>query len=256
MKTRFEWDVQRDDNNKITDRYATIYVIGNSNDSEDEIFAYAKEIITFFEDTTWFTPIVDFFDIDENSVMILFGSCEPSDRLEIKEGLADFKRARKEALKIKNAYRDVVEAAAEEVIDEAEKTVHSSNDEATEVSAIDETTDLCGATHKEIVDFAKAQLAYWWGLDLKVDIEINTRFSKSLGRYSTINDKPLSLEFSKRLFEHYPNHIIQEVVLHELCHYACHVLGRGYHDKDLDFKQEIKRIGSHESGTVKYRSAN
>lgn len=233
MRTKYEFIVDRDDNNKIVSRSAVIYVMGSKKESEDDVFAYALKIKEYFENESWFKPSVDFYDKDDNSVMVLFGEVETTDRIEIKEYLSEFKQS------LKNNIEVVKDVASE----------------TTTTEVVDEEETACDITIEDVRNYATYKAKMLWNLDLDIPIEINGRLKIALGRYVIRNGEPHRIELSKDLFRLYSPRILQETVLHELCHWAYHVMGLPYHDNEEAFELELIRIGSHSSGTVALRGS-
>ncbi|MCY0877100.1 MAG: SprT family protein [Firmicutes bacterium] len=68
----------------------------------------------------------------------------------------------------------------------------------------------------------------------------NTRLRAVAGRYLlATHDIEISVTHVKR----YGFDELKGTLLHELCHYHLHLLGRGYRHRDQDFKQLLKAVG-------------
>lgn len=108
----------------------------------------------------------------------------------------------------------------------------------------------------EINKLAKEIATEYWGLDFNIPIEISGKLTTALGYYrSQINRvtgkrTPIKITLAKRLFGNYSKETIIGVLKHELCHWALSVQGKPFKDGDLVFERELKRIGSHSTGTV------
>jgi SprT-like protein len=96
----------------------------------------------------------------------------------------------------------------------------------------------------------------YFGLDFNLPIVISSRMTKSLGfyKYNLLNDKiyPYNLQFSQNLLDgRYREETIDDVIKHEVCHWALSVLGKPFKDADDYFLNELKRIGSHPTHSIK-----
>lgn len=91
-----------------------------------------------------------------------------------------------------------------------------------------------------------------WGMELNIPVKVNGRLKNALGRfYSTRNgNKPIKLEFAKRLQEH-NEATINGVVLHELTHWALCSQGKPYDDYHPVFEAEIRRVEAIPTHTIK-----
>lgn len=69
----------------------------------------------------------------------------------------------------------------------------------------------------------------------------NSRLRTTGGRYLLSSH---NIELNKKLYDHFGMEELQGIILHELCHYHLHLLGRGYKHQDPDFKQLLKQVGA------------
>ena len=69
----------------------------------------------------------------------------------------------------------------------------------------------------------------------------NSRLRTTGGRYILSNH---SIEINPLVLELYGTEELVGVIKHELCHYHLHIEGRGYHHRDADFRELLKRTSS------------
>lgn len=101
-------------------------------------------------------------------------------------------------------------------------------------------------TEKEITLKYK-KLAQELGEVFNVPVAINGRLTKTLGRvkYSIRNDKifPYIIEISKQLLENATRESIDEVLIHEFCHWYLAETTHENHGHDKVFKELCQRLG-------------
>lgn len=69
----------------------------------------------------------------------------------------------------------------------------------------------------------------------------NSRLKSTGGRY-LLNTHHIELNYT--LYEYFGIKELEGIILHELCHYHLHILGRGYKHRDRDFKQLLMKVGA------------
>ncbi|MEG0471774.1 MAG: SprT family protein [Solibacillus sp.] len=69
----------------------------------------------------------------------------------------------------------------------------------------------------------------------------NSRLKTTGGRYLLSSH---DIELNKKLYDHFGMEELRGIILHELCHYHLHLLGKGYKHQDPDFKQLLKEVGA------------
>lgn len=69
----------------------------------------------------------------------------------------------------------------------------------------------------------------------------NTRLRTTGGRYLL---KSHNIEFNKKSYEQFGIGELRGIILHELCHYHLHLLGKGYKHRDADFRALLKKVGA------------
>ncbi|CAM5188141.1 Protein SprT-like OS=Ureibacillus acetophenoni OX=614649 GN=SAMN05877842_111154 PE=3 SV=1 [Ureibacillus acetophenoni] len=69
----------------------------------------------------------------------------------------------------------------------------------------------------------------------------NNRLRTTGGRY-LLNSH--NIEINKKSYELFGNEELRGIILHELCHYHLHILGKGYKHRDADFRTLLKKVGA------------
>lgn len=94
-----------------------------------------------------------------------------------------------------------------------------------------------------------------YGLKLEIPIVINSRLKSTYGRfiYNGQTKEPLRIEMSKNYIEHQNSETVLETLIHECIHYGLFVQNLPHRDGHPYFEAELKKWGSHPSGTVSYR---
>lgn len=68
--------------------------------------------------------------------------------------------------------------------------------------------------------------------------------------YNFKKEVPQKMLLSQMLFNGYYNELsIDDVLLHELCHWYCSITGKNSRDGSQDFEEELKRIGASSTKT-------
>jgi SprT-like protein len=68
----------------------------------------------------------------------------------------------------------------------------------------------------------------------------NPRLRTTGGRYHL---KDHRIEMNPRYLEECGEEVFAKMILHELCHYHLHLLGKGYRHRDADFKAWLNHVG-------------
>lgn len=91
--------------------------------------------------------------------------------------------------------------------------------------------------------FAEKFLLENYGIDFNIDITINNRLSRSLGRYVWYRsgNKLPKVEVSRKLMKYGHDDVVMGVLKHELIHYALHKLNKPYKDGQTYFENELKK---------------
>jgi SprT-like protein len=82
-----------------------------------------------------------------------------------------------------------------------------------------------------------------WDLDNHPEIKINTRLRTTHGCYVTYHNKEGYIELSQMTLNQ-NDYVLTDILLHELCHWYCHISGLDDKDGHRDFENELNRIGS------------
>lgn len=94
-----------------------------------------------------------------------------------------------------------------------------------------------------------------YGLNLEVPLVINSRLKSTFGRfiYNATHRTPMRIEISKNYIENQAWSTVLETLVHECIHYALFVQNLPHRDGNPVFEAELKKWGSHSTGTVKYK---
>jgi SprT-like protein len=98
-----------------------------------------------------------------------------------------------------------------------------------------------------INDKAKFYTKELWNMDFDLPIIINNRLRSTFAWFTG-----RSIEFNKN-FETLSEHMIDDILLHELCHWYCKKIGKNNADKTLYFENELIRIGASSSETMELK---
>ena len=88
---------------------------------------------------------------------------------------------------------------------------------------------------------------------LNIPVEINGRLSRSLGRmvYSLTKNKPVSLQFSKKLLDgSYKIETVESVIKHEVTHLVLFCRNEPFGDGCSNFEKTLKEIGGTSTKTI------
>ena len=88
---------------------------------------------------------------------------------------------------------------------------------------------------------------------LNIPVEINGRLSRSLGRmvYSLTKNKPVSLQFSKKLLDgSYKIETVESVIKHEVTHLVLFCRNEPFGDGCSNFERTLKEIGGTSTKTI------
>lgn len=91
---------------------------------------------------------------------------------------------------------------------------------------------------KELTKRAKFFAKKLWHRNYNLPVVINGRFKTTLGRYYYWH----SIELSSELLD--DEYLLNDTLLHELCHWYCHTGNKQYEDGSEDFEKELRRIGA------------
>lgn len=113
------------------------------------------------------------------------------------------------------------------------------------------------AMERKLESDAREFLLEAYGLELKIPVVVNSRLKSTYGRFIHRDIRntrqSLRIEMGKNYIEHQEWQTIYETLKHECIHYALYELGKPYKDGHPLFESELKKHGSHSTGTVAYR---
>jgi SprT-like protein len=86
-------------------------------------------------------------------------------------------------------------------------------------------------------DKAKFYAKTLWGRELNIPIRINKRLKSTLGQYCHTH-----IDISALIL--HEDELVDDTLLHELCHWHCHTSGQNYDDHTKDFEDELESVGA------------
>lgn len=95
-----------------------------------------------------------------------------------------------------------------------------------------------------------------WNVNISIPINVSKKMKRMFGYFMTKTNgrgqtKAVKLSFAYRLVNgDYKLLTIVDVIKHELAHYMVFTNGIGFHDGDMEFENELIRIGAHSTGTL------
>lgn len=94
---------------------------------------------------------------------------------------------------------------------------------------------------------AKFYARYLWDLELDVPVKINARLKRTEGQlyYGTYKKE---LQIAKNVL--HTGYLLDDILLHELCHWYCYKTNKDHRDYSTPFENELKRIGASSTGTT------
>ncbi len=69
----------------------------------------------------------------------------------------------------------------------------------------------------------------------------NSRLKTTGGRYMLQSH---DIQLNKTMYEYFGIEELRGIILHELCHYHLHLLGKGYKHRDSDFRELLLKVGA------------
>lgn len=83
-----------------------------------------------------------------------------------------------------------------------------------------------------------------WGVNLNIPVKRNNRLSRSLGRYIWEDYKGLEIEIAGKMFVNDYNELtVDGVIVHELCHWYCHLNKLDWDDSSVAFQDFVVKSG-------------
>jgi predicted SprT family Zn-dependent metalloprotease len=119
-------------------------------------------------------------------------------------------------------------------------------------------------TKREVIKKCKQFAKQYWGLEFNLEIKLDGRLSKKLGKYYYKKDYDFTndgieekikgnyIKFARFLVESgdYYERTVDSVIKHELAHWAFSIMGKPFDDHHPIFEEELKRIGASSTNTV------
>jgi SprT-like protein len=95
-------------------------------------------------------------------------------------------------------------------------------------------------TDEELQDWVEELSLSRFGLPFRHRAVMNTRLKTTAGRYVLRDHR---IELNPKYLEAHGRDVAEGIILHELCHYHLHLLGKGYRHRDRDFREWLDRVG-------------
>jgi len=108
---------------------------------------------------------------------------------------------------------------------------------------------------KKLNEEAKKFLMEAYGMKLEIPVIANGRLKAAHGKfwYNKREKQSARIEISKMYIEHQPWEMVYSTLKHECIHHALFELNKPFKDGDTYFENELKKHGSHSTGTVAYK---
>ena len=116
------------------------------------------------------------------------------------------------------------------------------------VLTVEKKSNFIQNKEKELVQRAKFFAKILWHRNFNLPIKINKRFRVTLGLYYYGH----SIELSHELLE--DEYLLNDTLLHELCHWYCDTSFKESKDGSDDFERELRRIGATSTRTTDMNS--
>lgn len=101
---------------------------------------------------------------------------------------------------------------------------------------------------KLINEKAKYYSQKLWNLELDIPVIINNRLRSTQGQMFDYEGYKSEIQLSKQILDN--EYYLDDVLLHELCHWACKRIDKDYRDHSKTFEDELKRIGASSTETT------
>ena len=106
---------------------------------------------------------------------------------------------------------------------------------------MERTVDEINELLVELREIAKDFTLTEYNVELTIPIVINSRLSRSLGRFRSFkNGNALDIQLSKQLLTYHPEEVVIDVLKHELTHYSLFELGLPHKDSNYTFINACK----------------
>lgn len=95
-------------------------------------------------------------------------------------------------------------------------------------------------TNEELLKLTQRLSLERFGRPFRHQIYFNARLRTTGGRYHL---RDHHIDINPLMLTEHDEATLEGVILHELCHYHLHLLGRDYHHRSRDFKRLLKAVG-------------
>lgn len=100
-------------------------------------------------------------------------------------------------------------------------------------------------TRQETEEFLRIKSVFYakelWNADFPWPVVLNYRLRKNIGIFAVTTDKKCWIEIAPEILPF--NYVVDNILIHELCHWWLWKSGKGWKDKDPEFILECRRIG-------------
>lgn len=111
------------------------------------------------------------------------------------------------------------------------------------------------AVNRKLTLEARKFLKEAYGFELAIPVKVNGRMKSTFGvfKHARGRKESVCIELGKNYILHNEWKTIYETLIHECIHYWCFEMDRPYRDGDAFFENELRKHGSHSTGTVSYK---
>jgi SprT-like protein len=114
---------------------------------------------------------------------------------------------------------------------------------------------LMSLTQAQLKQYAEKFLKETYGINLNIPLELNGRLKKSCGRFKSMRysngyAEAVNVEMNKFFVENNSREVVEDVLKHELVHYALFEQGKPCADGHHVFEGELKRLGIVSQNTI------
>ncbi|WP_283583319.1 SprT family protein [Limosilactobacillus difficilis] len=95
-------------------------------------------------------------------------------------------------------------------------------------------------TDQELLELTRRLSYQRFGRPFRHQIFFNSRLKTTGGRYHLSDHH---IDINPLMLTEHDMVTLEGVILHELCHYHLHLLGRDYHHRSRDFRELLKAVG-------------
>jgi SprT-like protein len=108
---------------------------------------------------------------------------------------------------------------------------------------------------RKLTNEAKKFLIDAYGIQLDIPVRVNGRLKSTHGvfKHKSSRKESMSIEIGKTYIENHPWETVYSTLKHECIHYYLYERDLPYKDGHPYFENELKKHGSHSTGTVRYK---